>query len=154
VCITQTVPLTRCEQCVPTSLRSVTTTRPQCKVVVLFCFRPQLLGHRQALLQQLTSSEDPALVLHLTTLILFQAVSQTMLHASGRFVSNILTYLQPHLLAQVFNTLQRYHGKSLLLFITVSILSGIRSVEACCRHNIIRSLYHCRSSPFFFSPCS
>jgi len=78
---------------------------------ILFCFRPQLLGHRQALLEQLTSSEDPALVLHLTSLILFQAVSQTMLHASGRFVSHILTYLQSHVTAEVFNALQQYHGE-------------------------------------------
>lgn len=78
---------------------------------ILFCFRLQLLGHRQALLEQLTSSEDPALVLHLTTLILFQAVSQTMLHASGRFVSHILTYLQSHVTAEVFSALQQYHGE-------------------------------------------
>ena len=78
---------------------------------ILFCFRSQLLGHRQALLEQLTSTEDPALVLHLTTLILFQAVSQTMLHASGRFVSHILMYLQSHITAEVFNALQQYHGE-------------------------------------------
>ena len=62
-------------------------------------------------MEQLAGAEDPALVLHLTSLILFQAVTQTMLHASGRFVSNILTYLQSHLTADVFNTLQWYHGK-------------------------------------------
>jgi hypothetical protein len=78
---------------------------------ILFCFRPQLQGHHQALLEQLTSSVDPALVLHLTTLILFQAVSQTMLHASGRFVSHILTYLQSHVTAEIFNALQQYHGE-------------------------------------------
>jgi hypothetical protein len=83
-------------------------------MVISFCFRPQVLGHRQALLEQLTSSEDPALVLHLTTLILFQAVSQTMLHASGRFVSHILTYLQAHVTAEVFNTLHQYHGEFLV----------------------------------------
>ncbi|XP_069679850.1 E3 UFM1-protein ligase 1 homolog [Periplaneta americana] len=82
--------------------------------------RPQLLGHRQALLEQLTASEDPALVLHLTSLILFQAVTQTMLHASGRFVSNILTYLQSHVTAEVFNTLQRYHDLVLKLLTTSS----------------------------------
>ena len=79
--------------------------------IILFFFRSQLLGHRQALLEHLTSSEDPALVLHLTTLIMFQAVTQTMLHASGRFVSHILTYLQSHVTAEVFNTLQQYHGE-------------------------------------------
>ncbi|PSN54204.1 E3 UFM1-protein ligase 1 [Blattella germanica] len=80
--------------------------------------RPQLLAHRQALLEQLSTSDDPALVLHLTSLILFQAVTQTMLHASGRFVSNILTYLHSHLTAEVFNTLQRYHDLVLKLLTT------------------------------------
>lgn len=89
-------------------------------ILFLFYFRPQLLGHREALLEQLTSSEDPALVLHLTVLILFQAVTQTMLHASGRFVSNILTYLQPHLSAEIFNTLQQYHGEFFMLLSTES----------------------------------
>jgi hypothetical protein len=83
---------------------------------ILFCFRPQLLGHRQALLEQLTSSEDPALVLHLTTMILFQAVSQTMLHASGRFVSHILKYLQSHVTPEVFNALQQYHGEFFITY--------------------------------------
>jgi superoxide dismutase len=82
--------------------------------------RPQLLGHRQALLEQLTSAEDPALVLHLTTLILYQAVSQTMLHASGRFVSHILTYLQSHITADIFNPLQQYHDLVLKLLTTSS----------------------------------
>lgn len=77
--------------------------------------RPHILGHRQALLEQLAGAEDPALVLHLTTLILFQAVTQTMLHASGRFVSNILTHLQSHVTAEAFNTLQRYHDLVLKL---------------------------------------
>lgn len=122
--------------------------RPQSEVVILFCCRPQLLGHRQALLEQLTSSEDPALVLHLTALILFQAMTQTMLHASGRFVSNILTYLQPHLTAEVFNTLQRYHGE----FIIIIILSSTRSIEACCRYYLIGSFHHFRVFPSFFLP--
>jgi hypothetical protein len=94
--------------------------------VILFCFRPQLLGHRQALLEQLTSSEDPALVLHFTTLILFQAVSQTMLHASGRFVSHILTYLQSHLTAEVFNALQQYHGEFFVYQIQTTDRGGNR----------------------------
>lgn len=126
--------------------------RLQSEVVILFRHRPQLLGHRQALLEQLTSSADPALVLHLTALILFQAMTQTMLHASGRFVSNILTYLQPHLSAEVFNTLQRYHGEFFVLFFIVIILSSIGSIEACCRYYLTGSFHHFRVFPSFFLP--
>ncbi|KAJ9587791.1 hypothetical protein L9F63_018774 [Diploptera punctata] len=77
--------------------------------------RTTILAHRQALLEQLAGADDPALVLHLTSLILFQAATQTMLHASGRFVSNILTYLHSHLTAEVFNSLQKYHDMVLKL---------------------------------------
>ncbi|CAG2069190.1 unnamed protein product, partial [Timema podura] len=71
--------------------------------------RPMVHSHRQALLEQLSTCTDPALVLHLASLLLFQAVSQTMLHASGRFVSNILAHLASHLTAETFNSLQLYH---------------------------------------------
>lgn len=74
-------------------------------------YRPQLFGHRQALSAQLTVCEDPALVLHLTCLLLFQAVTQTMLQASGRFVSSILQFLTPHLTQDVNDQLLKYHGK-------------------------------------------
>nr|CAD7405049.1 unnamed protein product [Timema cristinae] len=77
--------------------------------------RPMVHSHRQALLEQLSTCTDPALVLHLASLLLFQAVSQTMLHASGRFVSNILTHLASHLAADTFNSLQLYHDLVLKL---------------------------------------
>lgn len=81
--------------------------------------RPQLLNHRQQLIEQLNVSEDPALVLHLASLIIFQGVTQTILHASGKFVSSILTFLQPSLPTDVYNSLQRYHDL-VLKFLTVS----------------------------------
>nr|CAD7198047.1 unnamed protein product [Timema douglasi] len=77
--------------------------------------RPLVHSHRQALLEQLSTCTDPALVLHLASLLLFQTVSQTMLHASGRFVSNILTHLASHLTADTFNSLQLYHDLVLKL---------------------------------------
>ncbi|KAG8269079.1 E3 UFM1-protein ligase 1 [Homalodisca vitripennis] len=77
--------------------------------------RPQLFAHRQALSQQLTVCEDPALVLHLVVLLLFQAVTQTMLQASGRFVSSILQFLAPHLSQEIYDKLQKYHDSVLKL---------------------------------------
>ncbi|XP_063234235.1 LOW QUALITY PROTEIN: E3 UFM1-protein ligase 1 homolog [Bacillus rossius redtenbacheri] len=71
--------------------------------------RPLLHAHKQALLEQLSAARDPALVLHLAALVLFQTLTQTMLHASGRFVSPILALLQSHLPADVFATLRDYH---------------------------------------------
>ncbi|XP_020796930.1 E3 UFM1-protein ligase 1 [Boleophthalmus pectinirostris] len=52
--------------------------------------RQTLFVHRQALLEQLRDTEDPALVLHLTSVLLFQACTQNMLHAPGRCVPQII----------------------------------------------------------------
>lgn len=56
-------------------------------------YRQALFLHRQALLEQLKESEDPALVLHLTSVLLFQASTQCMLHAPGRCVPQIINIL-------------------------------------------------------------
>lgn len=52
--------------------------------------RQTLFVHRQALLEQLRDTEDPALILHLTSVLLFQAQTQNMLHAPGRCVPQII----------------------------------------------------------------
>lgn len=77
--------------------------------------RPQVYAHRQSLLEQLSMAQDPAVVLHVASLVLFQTITQTMLHASGRFVSHILAYLQPQLSVDMYNTLQHYHDMVLKL---------------------------------------
>lgn len=72
-----------------------------------------VFGHRQALLEQLNSSQDPAQVLHIALLILCQGVTQNMVHASGRYVNILLAFLQPHLPAATYTTLQGYYGKKI-----------------------------------------
>lgn len=52
--------------------------------------RQALFLHRQALIEQLKETEDPALVLHLTSVLLFQASTHCMLHAPGRCVPQII----------------------------------------------------------------
>ncbi|XP_054474406.1 E3 UFM1-protein ligase 1 [Anoplopoma fimbria] len=52
--------------------------------------RQALFLHRQALTEQLKEAEDPALVLHLTSVLLFQASTHCMLHAPGRCVPQII----------------------------------------------------------------
>ncbi|XP_054900371.1 E3 UFM1-protein ligase 1 isoform X2 [Poeciliopsis prolifica] len=49
--------------------------------------------HRQALTEQLKEVEDPALVLHLTSVLLFQSSTHCMLHAPGRCVPQIIGIL-------------------------------------------------------------
>ncbi|KAK7870281.1 hypothetical protein R5R35_001007 [Gryllus longicercus] len=80
--------------------------------------RPQIYAHRQSLLEQLSVVQDPAVVLHIASLILFQTLTQSILHASGRFVSNILSFLQPQLPAEMYNSFQQYHDMVLKLLKT------------------------------------
>lgn len=64
---------------------------------LLFCecvsCRQALFLHRQALTEQLKETEEPALVLHLTSVLLFQASTQCMLHAPGRCVPQLISTL-------------------------------------------------------------
>ncbi|XP_046474910.1 E3 UFM1-protein ligase 1 homolog [Neodiprion pinetum] len=77
--------------------------------------RPVVVGHREALLEQLSTTRDPALALHLTTSILFTATTQTALHMSGRHVLSVLEFLQPLIQSHVASTLSRYHDLVLQL---------------------------------------
>lgn len=71
--------------------------------------RPFVLGHREALLEELNATQDPALALHLVTSILFTAATQNALHISGRHVSSVLSFLQTHLEPTAMSILSRYH---------------------------------------------
>ncbi|XP_048666922.1 E3 UFM1-protein ligase 1 isoform X2 [Marmota marmota marmota] len=55
--------------------------------------RQILFQHRQALAEQLKVTEDPALILHLTSILLFQFSTHSMLHAPGRCVPQIIAFL-------------------------------------------------------------
>lgn len=75
--------------------------------------RNLLESHKQALIEKLKeTSDNPPVVLHLAVLILFQNVTQSMLTASGRFVADILGFLNGRLPDDNFATLQQYHGKN------------------------------------------
>ena len=70
-----------------------------------------LTAQRQSLIEQLSSATDAALSLHLAVLLLFHSVTQTSLCASGRFVPQIVSYLQPHLPAATYETLTALQSK-------------------------------------------
>lgn len=71
--------------------------------------RPFILGHREALLEELNSTQDPALALHLVTSILFSTATQSVLHMSGRHVSMVLSFLRTHVQTSTMETLSKYH---------------------------------------------
>ncbi|XP_056106207.1 E3 UFM1-protein ligase 1 [Rhinichthys klamathensis goyatoka] len=72
--------------------------------------RQALFVHRQALLEQLRDAEDPALVLHLTSILLFQNITHCMLHAPGRCVPHIIGFLQSKIPEDQLKMLSQYQG--------------------------------------------
>lgn len=72
--------------------------------------RQALFVHRQALLEQLKDTEDPALVLHLTSVLLFQNVTHCMLHAPGRCVPHIIGFLQSKIPEEQHKLLSQYQS--------------------------------------------
>uniref|UniRef100_A0A8C0GI35 E3 UFM1-protein ligase 1 n=1 Tax=Chelonoidis abingdonii TaxID=106734 RepID=A0A8C0GI35_CHEAB len=72
--------------------------------------RQILFQHRQALIEQLKVTEDPALVLHLTSVLLFQFSTQCMLHAPGRCVPQIISFLTTKIPEDQHSLLVKYQG--------------------------------------------
>ncbi|KYM99511.1 PREDICTED: E3 UFM1-protein ligase 1 homolog [Cyphomyrmex costatus] len=80
--------------------------------------RLQIYAHREALLEELNATQDPALTLHLVTSVLFTAVTQNALHMSGRHVTTVLAFLQEQLEPNTMLALSRYHDLVLNLLST------------------------------------
>uniref|UniRef100_A0A803VTR7 E3 UFM1-protein ligase 1 n=1 Tax=Ficedula albicollis TaxID=59894 RepID=A0A803VTR7_FICAL len=72
--------------------------------------RQVLFQHRQALIEQLKVTEDPALVLHLTSVLLFQFTTHCMLHAPGRSVPQIINFLSGKIPEDQHSLIVKYHG--------------------------------------------
>lgn len=100
--------------------------------------RQVLASHRAALLEQMESSIDPPLTLHLACLVLFQAVTGNMLHASGKFVPHILAYLKTQMSADKFSLLHNYQGKLIEkvteISLSIYIYTRVTSVLALSMH--------------------
>ncbi|XP_076780174.1 E3 UFM1-protein ligase 1 [Arvicanthis niloticus] len=72
--------------------------------------RQILFQHRQALSDQLKVTEDPALILHLTSVLLFQFSTHSMLHAPGRCVPQIIAFLHHKIPEDQHTLLVKYQG--------------------------------------------
>lgn len=74
--------------------------------------RSLILEHKHKLCQQLHETTDHAMTLHLVVLIVFTTITGSIIHASGKFVSQIYSHLlQQANLGNQMDTLTRYHGK-------------------------------------------
>lgn len=73
--------------------------------------RQLILCHKHGLLGKLTNCQDPALVLHLVVLVVFTVSMQSIVHASGKHVAALLSFLLPVLSDEQSTTLRRFHGR-------------------------------------------
>ncbi|XP_004083959.1 E3 UFM1-protein ligase 1 [Oryzias latipes] len=89
--------------------------------------RQALFLHRQALTEQLKEADEPALVLHLTSVLLFQASTHCMLHAPGRCVPHIIGTLTGRIPAETQQLLSSY--QSLVVKQLVSQSPGVEQQE-------------------------
>ncbi|XP_070149945.1 E3 UFM1-protein ligase 1 homolog [Polyergus mexicanus] len=80
--------------------------------------RRQVHTHREALLEELNATQDPALALHLVTSVLFTVATQNALHMSGRHVTTVLAFLQKQLEPDTISILSKYHDLVLNLLST------------------------------------
>ncbi|XP_013113083.2 E3 UFM1-protein ligase 1 homolog [Stomoxys calcitrans] len=71
--------------------------------------RQLIIQHREKLLEQLQQCSEPALILHLTTLVLFTTITGYILHASGKFVSQILAFINSSMTDEHNKLLTKYH---------------------------------------------
>uniref|UniRef100_A0A8C5NHD7 E3 UFM1-protein ligase 1 n=1 Tax=Gouania willdenowi TaxID=441366 RepID=A0A8C5NHD7_GOUWI len=72
--------------------------------------RQAMFLHRQALTEQLKETEVPALILHLTSVILFQTSTHCMLHAPGRCVPQIIGTLTGRMPTEHHHLLTAYQS--------------------------------------------
>ncbi|KAG2467744.1 E3 UFM1-protein ligase 1 [Polypterus senegalus] len=72
--------------------------------------RQALFQHRQALMEQLKVTEDPAFVLHLTSVLMFQFYTNCMLHAPGRCVPQIISTLSGMIPEDQHKLLSKYQS--------------------------------------------
>jgi len=70
--------------------------------------RQLTFNHRQALADQLDRETEPAIVLHLTAVILFQHSTSCIVHTPGRCVPQIITFLKDYVTPEVHEKLTQY----------------------------------------------
>ncbi|XP_026318831.1 E3 UFM1-protein ligase 1 homolog isoform X2 [Hyposmocoma kahamanoa] len=101
-------------------------------------------NHREKLITELENCEDPVLALHLSVLAIFAILTQNMLHASGRQVPLIISYLKAQLKDEDYKLLQAYH-ELVTKFLTASdedkpAIADLLSNEISLMRNVVQEV--------------
>jgi len=63
-------------------------------------------------MEQLNQENDPAMTLHLTSVLLFQANTQALVHCPGKCVPNIISFLKDNMESDKHTILVNLQGKT------------------------------------------
>ncbi|XP_056014591.1 E3 UFM1-protein ligase 1-like [Ostrea edulis] len=69
--------------------------------------RQLICNHRQSLLDHIQRETDPAMLLHLSVVVLFQTFTSNIIHAPGKYVPHIITFLKQYLAPESHQLLVR-----------------------------------------------
>ena len=69
-----------------------------------------MFNQRQVLLEQLKSETDPAVALHLSSVILIHTYTQNIVHIPGKCVPLLIEFLKSHMEADKYDLLHNQQG--------------------------------------------
>ena len=67
-----------------------------------------LFSHQQSLLANLREEQDPAMALHLVTVVLFQQHAGCIIHMPGKLVPHVITFLESQMKPEEHSKLVQY----------------------------------------------
>ena len=108
-----------------TSTHSLTHSLTVLSTICSPLFRQLMQHHYQSLVDSLSEEQDPAMVLHLVTVLLFQQRTGSMIHITGRLVPHITSLLSKYLPPDEYLRLIHYQD----LVVTRLKLASKPSVE-------------------------
>ncbi|XP_077864650.1 E3 UFM1-protein ligase 1-like isoform X2 [Saccoglossus kowalevskii] len=72
--------------------------------------RQLIFNHRQALAEQIRNEEEPAMLLHLCSVMLFQTYTNCMIHVPGRCVPQLIAFLADEIPSEHHEQLLKFQG--------------------------------------------
>lgn len=67
-----------------------------------------MFSHQQSLLESLKEEQEPAMALHLVTVLLFQRYTNCIIQVPGKLIPSVITFLSGHMPAQEHSKLVQY----------------------------------------------
>ena len=89
---------------------AISLLRLQFSLNVFIFTRQIMIDHRCALEEQLRHELEPAMTLHLTAVLLFHHYTNCLVHAPGRCVPQLISFLSTHMTHEQYSKLTQYQA--------------------------------------------